>query len=178
MNRGHNDVDRLFFEDPDHHCWELIGYDDDDHDECIECVGAQQPIRRNSMRRVKTDIGEGGSVSTGNPIAAAAALAVLKAGGNAADAAIAGALVLGVVEPFNGGLGGDIIGIVSAPRVDDTDPGDRVHGTERTVSILNGSGRSLRKGLTLDQLRTRLRNDDGRPAEKKRLQPVPERACS
>lgn len=50
--------------------------------------------------------GTGGAVSSNNPYVSSAALQILKKGGNAADAAAAASLVLGVVEPFNSGIGG------------------------------------------------------------------------
>ncbi|QYK42432.1 MAG: gamma-glutamyltransferase family protein [Paracoccaceae bacterium] len=70
-----------------------------------------------------------GVCATSHPLAAGAAIDILKAGGNAADAAIAGAVLLGFCEPQMTGLGGDCF-VLLKPA-----------GSE-TVMALNGSGRA------------------------------------
>jgi gamma-glutamyltranspeptidase/glutathione hydrolase len=69
-----------------------------------------------------------GICATSHPLAAGAAIDVLKSGGNAMDAAIAGAVLLGICEPQMTGIGGDCFVLWSRP-------GEQVHA-------LNGSGRA------------------------------------
>ena len=78
-------------------------------------------------------------VATSQPLAAQAGLAVLAAGGNAVDAAIAAAAVLTVVEPTMNGIGSDAFALVW--------DGQRLHG-------LNGSGRAPAR-FTLARFRAR-----------------------
>jgi gamma-glutamyltranspeptidase / glutathione hydrolase len=68
-----------------------------------------------------------GVVATSQPLAASAGLAVLRAGGNAVDAAIATAIALTIVQPGSNDIGSDLFAIVW--------DGERLHG-------LNASGRS------------------------------------
>jgi gamma-glutamyltranspeptidase / glutathione hydrolase len=82
-----------------------------------------------------------GLCATSHPIAAQVAVEMLRAGGNAIDAAIAGALVLGIAEPQMTGIGGDCFALVKPPGSED-------------IIALNGSGRSP-KGLNAADLRAR-----------------------
>jgi gamma-glutamyltranspeptidase/glutathione hydrolase len=69
---------------------------------------APAPLTTSDRPTVKdpTAVGKGGAISTVDPEASAAGLKVLKAGGNAVDAAVAAAATLGVTEPYSAGIGG------------------------------------------------------------------------
>lgn len=83
--------------------------------------------------------GHKGMVATSQPLAAQAGIEIIKAGGNAVDAAIATAACLTVVEPTSNGLGSDAFALVWIK--------DKLHG-------LNASGYSP-KSISIEKLKER-----------------------
>jgi gamma-glutamyltranspeptidase/glutathione hydrolase len=77
-----------------------------------------------------------GAVASAHPLASAAGLEMLKAGGHAVDAAIAMAVALGVVEPYMSGVGG--VGFLL------------LHEARGTTRVLNFCGNTPARG-TPDQ---------------------------
>lgn len=65
-----------------------------------QAAPAEEPAKRPVAQ------GYGGAVSSVDPYATRVGLRVLRAGGNATDAAVATAAALGVTEPFSAGIGG------------------------------------------------------------------------
>jgi gamma-glutamyltranspeptidase/glutathione hydrolase len=79
-----------------------------------------------------------GVVATSQPLAAQAGLTMLQAGGTAADAAIATAAMLNVVEPISTGIGGDCFALYW-------------DAASKSISALNGSGRAA-AGASIGEL--------------------------
>src|SRR4051795_6675302 len=69
-------------------------------------VVALSPTKAGAQAKQPTAVGSGGAAASVDPLATAAAIDVMSKGGNAFDAAIAAAGVLGVVEPYSCGIGG------------------------------------------------------------------------
>jgi gamma-glutamyltranspeptidase/glutathione hydrolase len=67
---------------------------------------ATAPSLTRAAAKQPVAVGYGGAASTVDLDATRAAIEVLRAGGNAADAAVAAAATLGVTEPFSSGIGG------------------------------------------------------------------------
>jgi len=99
-------------------------------------AGAALPTRRSPV------FGTHGMVSSSQPLATDIGLRVLKAGGNAVDAAIATAAALAVATPAMTGLGGDMFMLFWDAEA-------------KTVRSLNGSGRCA-SALTAERVRADL----------------------
>lgn len=89
-------------------------------------------------------LGLNGAAGTAHPLATQTAIAMLKRGGSAVDAAIAANAVLGFVEPVSSGLGGDCFAFVWDPKAG-------------KVQAMASSGRSP-KALSLETVRKRAVN--------------------
>jgi gamma-glutamyltranspeptidase/glutathione hydrolase len=105
---------------------------------CLVGVTAQDRITGETFTTRSEVIAQHGMACTSQPLATQVAIDILKAGGNAVDAAIAANAVLGLVEPTGNGIGGDLFAIVWDAET------QQLHG-------LNASGRSP-KSLTLEYL--------------------------
>ncbi|MDA1256752.1 MAG: gamma-glutamyltransferase [Chloroflexi bacterium] len=94
-------------------------------------------------------VARNGAVATSQPLAAQVGLDILKAGGNAVDAAVATAAALNVLEPMSTGVGGDMFALVWK-------------NDEKRVRALNGSGHSASAANRDDVVR---RGHSGIPTE-------------
>ena len=84
---------------------------------------------------------QNGLCATSHPLAAKTAINILERGGNAMDAAIAGAVLLGLCEPQMTGIGGDCF-VLFSPT-----------GTDK-IKAMNGSGKAP-MGLSAQMMRNK-----------------------
>jgi gamma-glutamyltranspeptidase/glutathione hydrolase len=75
-------------------------------------IPAERPVAQPGQAGRSETVANNGLVATSHPLAAQVGLDVLKRGGNAIDAAIATSAAMGVLEPCNCGIGGDLYAIV------------------------------------------------------------------
>lgn len=76
---------------------------------CLVLAGWSAAVLRADLVPIQVVDAPVAMVVAGHPEATAAGIAVLRAGGNAVDAAVAVSLALGVAEPYGSGLGGKIM---------------------------------------------------------------------
>ena len=102
-----------------------------------KCATDQTRMETSPLNRTRPVVaGLRGAVASAHPLASAAGLEILKAGGHAVDAVVTMAVTLGVVEPYMSGVGG--VGFLLLHEA---------HGTTR---VLNFSGNTPARG-TPDQ---------------------------
>ena len=95
----------------------------------MDPMNTRKDLFKNRNQNRSTVIAQNGMVCSGNPLASAVGIDMLKSGGNAIDAAICTNAMLSVVEPLFCGPGGDLFAILWIEK-------------ERRLYGLNASGRS------------------------------------
>ena len=106
---------------------------------CSGAAVAQDRVTGKNFATRSEVIAIHGMAATSQPLASQVCIDILKQGGNAIDAAIAGNAMLGLVEPTGNGIGGDLFAIIWDAET------QKLYG-------LNASGRSP-QSLSLDYFR-------------------------
>jgi gamma-glutamyltranspeptidase/glutathione hydrolase len=83
---------------------------------CLAWYLKGMPWRNRCGQPIPRTTGGNAAVATSQPLATRAAADVLREGGTAADAAVAAAVMLSVVEPGNSGLGGGGFALIHDPK--------------------------------------------------------------
>ena len=104
-------------------------------------TAATAPVSAQTMAGRSAVYAPHGVVAAPQPLAAQAGLRVLQQGGNAIDAAVTAAIMLGLVEPMMSGLGGDLFVIMWSAK-------------EKKLVGLNASGRAGSL-MTIEELKRR-----------------------
>jgi gamma-glutamyltranspeptidase/glutathione hydrolase len=101
----------------------------------------------------RAPVGTGGAVAAADALATAAGLEVLRAGGNAVDAAVATALVLAVVYPEAGNLGGGGFAVVKyGDRITTLDFREIAPAAATRTMYLDAEGKPVAGASTLGPL--------------------------
>ena len=102
---------------------------------------SQDRVTRKNFATRSEVLGQNGMVATSHPLATQIGIDILKAGGNAIDAAIAANAALGLMEPTSNGIGGDLFAIVWYEK-------------DKKLYGLNASGRSP-KNLKIEYFKSK-----------------------